>query len=728
LHGAGSGRIYRTRDTATKIEGTASEKLTLGAPQVDGSTVGLWHLDETSGTGAYIKDATANANHGTPTGTSVVDGFYGKARKFNVNSDEINVNDSNSWYFATGNFTIDTWVKLGSTAAQSYWYWQYQDGNNHTVLFFDNNAGARFYIYQGGGFLLNFSEGSASGWDTTNWHHVALARSGNNWYIYRDGQLRNSTTSSITVPDWAAPLRIGYNAGGTLLDEYRISNVARSAEEIAEAYRAGRDHRVGRTISSTNLSSKTKLPFYVAADRPGTYLEATIGESAYANYEPDANTVGLWHLEEQTGSGAYIKDSSGYGNNGTPTGTTFVQGKIGKARSFNESTDYIQVADNNNLDLTTALTIDAWVKVNSLPPSGNPSIVTKAAASGARSYALILNSTGNFVLGLTSDGTTMTYLTSSTSLSAGVWYYLAATWDGSTAKLYLNGVEDKSGSFSGTLFNSTAPACIGDDCAGPFSDPLTGVIDEVRISNTARSADQIRQAYEIGRRTHPITIDFVSSPQAAYSSGTSITVNNPWGTSNLTDTLSAGDTLIIRENINGTEYISQQTVNSITNTSSTYGTVTLAAAFPTIPGGGYSTNAKLFKWQREYFDLTGIMRGLNHRSDSTNAANEAARITLRVTDGSQGATVWLDDFKTTQSYLGCSIYNSSAVSDCLSSPQAKIPSTAQRYFQYRIIFTTNDTQVSPDITSVTLYYTAAAAAEEFFPPGVGFSGGGFLLF
>ena len=705
-------------------------KVVVGAPKVDANTVGLWHMNETSGTGAYIKDATANANHGTPTGTSVADGFYGKARKFNGTSDNIGLAASTNAN-VTGDISVEAWINPASFAVAS------NPIHKDSQYSFKIDTSGNVFWADSSNWSYSAFGATNIGLVTAQWQHLAFTKTNGIVKIYLNGVEKASKSFGGVLTSTANVMRIGCYAGASAcshnffngqIDEVRISNIARSAEEIAEAYRAGRDHRVGRTISSTNLSSKTKLPFYVAADRPGTYLEATIGESAYANYEPDANTVGLWHLEEQTGSGAYIKDSSGYGNNGTPTGTTFVQGKIGKARSFNESTDYIQVADNNNLDLTTALTIDAWVKVNSLPQSGNPSIVTKAAASGARSYALILNSTGNFVLGLTSDGTTMTYLTSSTSLSAGVWYYLAATWDGSTAKLYLNGVEDKSGSFSGTLFNSTAPACIGDDCAGPFSDPLTGVIDEVRISNTARSADQIRQAYEIGRRTHPITIDFVSSPQAAYSSGTSITVNNPWGTSNLTDTLSAGDTLIIRENINGTEYISQQTVNSITNTSSTYGTVTLAAAFPTIPGGGYSTNAKLFKWQREYFDLIGIMRGLNHRSDSTNAANEAARITLRVTDGSQGATVWLDDFKTTQSYLGCSIYNSSAVSDCLSSPQAKIPSTAQRYFQYRIIFTTNDTQVSPDITSVTLYYTAAAAAEEFFPPGVGFSGGGFLLF
>ena len=76
------GGINRTIDTTTKFEGTGSEGLSIGSPQVDSSTVALWHMDETSGSGAYIKDSTANANNGTPTGTTVVDGFYGKGRSF----------------------------------------------------------------------------------------------------------------------------------------------------------------------------------------------------------------------------------------------------------------------------------------------------------------------------------------------------------------------------------------------------------------------------------------------------------------------------------------------------------------------------------------------------------------------------------------------------------------------------------------------------------------------
>jgi hypothetical protein len=53
-------------DTNIKMEGTSSLKIQTGIGQTDVNTVALWHLDETSGTGAYLKDSTSNANNGTP--------------------------------------------------------------------------------------------------------------------------------------------------------------------------------------------------------------------------------------------------------------------------------------------------------------------------------------------------------------------------------------------------------------------------------------------------------------------------------------------------------------------------------------------------------------------------------------------------------------------------------------------------------------------------------------
>src|SRR3990172_1484344 len=61
-------------------------------------------------------------------------------------------------------------------------------------------------------------------------------------------------------------------------------------------------------------------------------------------------------------SGQNVADSSSNHYDGTATGTTIVDGQIGKARSFNGSSDLIDTVDMNELDGATAFTIAAWVK------------------------------------------------------------------------------------------------------------------------------------------------------------------------------------------------------------------------------------------------------------------------------------------------------------------------------------------------------------------------------
>ena len=234
------------------------------------------------------------------------------------------------------------------------------------------------------------------------------------------------------------------------------------------------------------------------------------------------------------------------------------------------------------------------------------------------------------------DGTNEANISCGSGYADGNWHYVMTVVDRSSQTMinYVDGQNKCSASTSSVAnVNSGQDFRVG--ILGTQGYYYKGTLDEIIALNRALSADDVRQAYEYGRRTHPITIDFVTSPQAAYSSGTSVTINNPYGTTALTSTLAVGDTIIFKENVNGTETVSQATVTSVTNTSTTYGTVVVASA-PTFPSGGFSTNAKVFKWQREYMDLTGSL---------TTQRDAITRLTMRVTDGSQGANVWLDDFR-----------------------------------------------------------------------------------
>ena len=238
---------------------------------------------------------------------------------------------------------------------------------------------------------------------------------------------------------------------------------------------------------------------------------------------------------------------------------------------------------------------------------------------------------------------------------------------------------------------------------------MKGFLDEVRvIKGTALTADQIRQAYEYGLRAHQITIDFGATlqPSDLISNSTDYNFSITATTSGLSATTSGlylGDKIIVKENLGGTEYSAQGTVNAINTTT---GAITVpswdtGSTFPS--GNGYSPNATVFKWQREYFDITGA---------ATTTRNAITNLTIRPTNGAGGRTVWLDDFRYNTNYLTAS--SSSAIT-----------SGNNRYLQYRAIFSSTDTFVSPFLSAFSTLYTSLAT---MFPSLIGISGGGFLSF
>ncbi len=157
----------------------------------------------------------------------------------------------------------------------------------------------------------------------------------------------------------------------------------------------------------------------------------------------------------------------------------------GTALDFDGTNDYVEIADNNSLDLTTNYTIEAWIKPSSF--SSMAGIVSKYQSSGANGYFLKLTNTSPYT-GLTFDAMS----TVNGILEADNWYHITAVNDNGTRHLYVNGEEQ---SLSGTALNVQAnndALRIGVDF---LSNPryFSGKIDEVRIWDTALDSTQIRE-------------------------------------------------------------------------------------------------------------------------------------------------------------------------------------------------------------------------------------------
>jgi formylglycine-generating enzyme required for sulfatase activity len=164
----------------------------------------------------------------------------------------------------------------------------------------------------------------------------------------------------------------------------------------------------------------------------------------------------------------------------------------GYSLQFDGADDFAFRVHDTLLNLDSGMTLEAWVKPGAAGADGV--IVAKAASPSITSYRLGLDGSDRATFQVSNPaGNPFIDLNGGIELTNDVWTHLAATYDGSTAKLFLNGVLDSSSSATGAIrISSLSPLVIG----GIFgSDTFGGVIDEVRLWDHARTEQSILADY-----------------------------------------------------------------------------------------------------------------------------------------------------------------------------------------------------------------------------------------
>jgi hypothetical protein len=211
----------------------------------------------------------------------------------------------------------------------------------------------------------------------------------------------------------------------------------------------------------------------------------------------DPNYKAVYHLQEDPTTPTSNKDSTSNQNNPTSSGSMTsedqVTGKIDGSIDFDGTDDFFSITNAENLQFTSSLTIEALIKLNSFGSGSDVDVILRKGESNPNNYQLAVN---DQKLALTIEENDSEGLSSTTSLSAITWYYVVGTWDGSTRKLYIDGLEDGSGSKSGTIVPDSRAIYLG---GRPSADLSNGIIDEVRASNSARGEGWIKASYESGR-------------------------------------------------------------------------------------------------------------------------------------------------------------------------------------------------------------------------------------
>jgi hypothetical protein len=195
-------------------------------------------------------------------------------------------------------------------------------------------------------------------------------------------------------------------------------------------------------------------------------------------------------------SGTTALDASGNSLHGTIREATRVAGRFGGALSFDGSNDWVTVADTTGspLDLTTGMTLEAWVKPETL--NGWDTALLKERGTGLLSYGLYAHDGAPLSGGVASPagyirvGSADQGVRTTSPIAVGEWSHIAVTYDGATMRLYVNGALVASRAQSGVLAVGNGALRIGgnNSFAGEF---FRGLIDEVRIYNRALSAAEI---------------------------------------------------------------------------------------------------------------------------------------------------------------------------------------------------------------------------------------------
>jgi hypothetical protein len=462
------------------ISTTATNRVTNGL-------VGYWTFDGSTIVNGVAQDQSGQGNHGNfvniATTTAFSTGKIGQGILLDGGNDAITLGSATVLDDMSA-FSVSMWLNtkgfgpFGNIVA-------IKDTSFNTVGWrFLTNTTKSFTFEQefDGGTDLNKST-ATNIFSLNKWVHVVLTYDGSNnasgVQIYVDGVDQSSGgTSGVgsRESDASATLALGATpAGGgrpsfAIYDDVRVYNRVITASEVQTLFNLG--------SSKANTSLRTNY----------------FSLYGYWTFDP-ADLTSTTTVYDRSRKG-YSGTSAGFGMTLSKT-----PGKLGEALVFDGTDDTFSMGD---VAEPSTITLAAWVKPSTV--KGGMKIISKKMSGASSQYGLGTHSsntdkfTATFFSSApssdvcTSTGTDGTY-------AAHKWYYVVATYDGDTCKIYVNGVDVTSvtsDNASGNILNTTSALRIGAEGGATASGFWTGALDEVRIFGRALTAVEVQSLYAAG--------------------------------------------------------------------------------------------------------------------------------------------------------------------------------------------------------------------------------------
>ena len=260
--------------------------------------------------------------------------------------------------------------------------------------------------------------------------------------------------------------------------QFRLDGTNYGAEDTVAPYSVAWD-----TTAATNGPHTLTA---VARDGANNSTLSAAVNVTVANSGGSSGLVAAYGFEE--GVGTTTADSNGGAHNATLSGATWTtQGKFGKALSFNGSSNFVSAPDSGALDLTTEMTLEAWVRPASLSSWGT---VLFKEQPGYYAYALYGNTGTNRPSGNAMVGAFDADTRGTAQLPLNTWSHLAVTYDGNMLILYVDGLQVSQLLAPGSIVTSTGLLKIGGNAI--WGEWFNGLIDEVRVYDRTLTLAQIQ--------------------------------------------------------------------------------------------------------------------------------------------------------------------------------------------------------------------------------------------
>lgn len=451
--------------------------------------VGYYNFELGKG-GNITYDMGSGRNNGVLTnmggGEDWVQGRVGQALDFDGTNDIVNLATSTN-DTSDSTFSYSVWVKTATAfAGLPFVEFQANDscGATNGVLngyLADPYTAVQLSVWTNAVAVMQHSGNQAPYIATyvatlSGWTHVAIvSNSSSDLRLYVNGIERDSApfygrTRALNLSGIGAQGACGNKYFNGQIDDVRVYNRAISPADVARLY-------------------NTSAPKYNASS------VGQVANGLVAHWTFDGNDT-VW----TSGTVGSAVDRSGSNNQGTFTNmnrnTALVPGKSGQALSLMGSTDYVTAGNPASLQITGSVTLSAWI---------NP-----RAVATQYERVVVKNTSGNyppyicygFNRDLPTQGIAFSISTggvlSTSALPLNTWTHVVGVYDGSQAKIYINGVLNNSATSSGALCDTSSALVLGFNIETGTTENFMGYLDDVRIYNRAISVDEVKRLYEIG--------------------------------------------------------------------------------------------------------------------------------------------------------------------------------------------------------------------------------------